>query len=235
LLLAAGMLTGKRFRASRWLSAAALFLLLVFSSAFGSGILLRSLESQYPDNGIEALPRAQAIVVLGGALHVPTPHHRNSGVIDPSDRILHALRLYRAGKAPIVLCSGGGEQTPESPAMGRLLQEWGVPAEAILREEQSLNTRENALFSYSLLSARGMRHILLVTSAVHMPRAAAVFRKAGFEVTPAPADFRTGWRQGGGFFNWLIEWVPETTDLQRSDGALKELIGLLAYRFRGWA
>ena len=235
LLLAAGILAWKRFRVSRWLSAAALFLLLVFGSEFGSRTLLRSLEGLYPDIPIEAFPRAQAIVVLGGTVHVPTAQHRNTGVIDPSDRILHALRLYRAGKAPLVLCSGGGEETSESPAMSRLLQEWGVPPEAILLEEQSLTTRENALFSYSLLNSRGIRHILLVTSAIHMPRAAAVFRKAGFEVTPAPADFRTGWGQRRGFFIWLSGWVPDAGYLQRSDKVLREWIGLLVYRLRGWA
>lgn len=234
LLLAAAILGWKRLRVSRWLCAAAVLPLLVFSSAVGSGVLLRSLEGQYPDVAVEALPRAQAIVVLGGSVHAPTSQHHNSGLINPSDRILQVLRLYRAGKAPIVLCSGGGEETPESPVMGRLLQEWGVPAEAILLEDQSLTTRENALSSYSVLSTRGIRHILLVTSAIHMPRAAAVFRKAGFEVTPAPADFRTGWTQDAGFFAWLHGCLPEASDLQWSDKALKEWVALLVYRLRGW-
>ena len=236
--MAAGILGWKRLRVSRWLCAAALLPLLVFSSAVGSGTLLRSLEGRYPDTAIADLPRAQAIVVLGGAVHEPSSQHPNSGLINPSDRILHALRLYRAGRAPLVLCSGGGADHPEAPVMGRLLQEWGVPAEAILLEDQSLSTRENALFSYSILNTRGIRHILLVTSAIHMPRAAAVFRKVGFEVTPAPADFRTGWGQGeggGGFTGWLGRWLPEASDLQWSDKALKEWLAMLVYRLHGWA
>ena len=239
LLLSAGILGWKRSRASRWFCAAALFPLLVFSSMVGSRALLHSLENQYPDTAIEALPQAQAIVVLGGAVHMPTSQHRNSGLINPSDRILHTLRLYRAERAPLVLCSGGGGGggTPEALVMSRLLQEWGVPSQAILLEDQSQTTRENALFSYSVLSARSIRHILLVTSAMHMPRAAAVSRKAGFEVTPAPADFRTGWGQGGGggFIDWLSGWLPEAGALMRSDWALREWIGLLVYRLRGWA
>ena len=241
LLLVVGLLAWKRLRISRWFCAAALLLLMVFSSPAGCGALLDSLEKQFPDTTLEALPQAQAIVVLGGALHIPSPRHLRSSLIDPSDRILHALRLYRSGKAPLILCSGGGEDKPESPAMSRLFQEWGVPAEAILVDDQSLNTRENALFSYSLLNPRGVHHILLVTSAIHMPRAAAVFRKAGFEVTPAPADFRTGWSQGaaggggGGFFGRLSGWIPESISLQKSSRALREWIGLLIYRWRGWA
>lgn len=231
LLLAAGILAWNRRRVSRWLCVAAVFILMIFSSPTISGALLRSLENQYPDTGIDALSRAQAIVVLGGTIHMPTSRHENSGLIDPSDRLLHALRLYRAEKAPVVVCSGGGfAETSEAHVMGQLLQEWGVPAEAILLEERSLTTRENALFSYSILKARGIRHILLVTSAVHMPRAAAVFRKAGFEVTPAPADFRTGWGGGAGFWGWL----PDAGYLMRSDLAVKEWVGLLVYRLRGW-
>ena len=237
LLLAAGLLGWKSFRVSRWLSVAALVPLLVFGSTAGSGILLRSLENQYPDIAIRDLPPEQAIVVLGGALHGPSSRHPHSALIDPSDRILLAFRLFRAGRAPFVLCSGGGENLPESPMMGRLLQEWGVPAEAILLEDQSLNTRENALFSYSVLKPRGIRHILLVTSAMHMPRAAAVFRKVGFEVTPAPADFHTGWRASGvsgAFIDWFSGWLPEGRYLQWSDKALQEWTGWLVYRLRGW-
>ena len=231
LLLATGTLAWNRLRVSRWLCVAAIFLLMIFSSSIVSWALSRSLENQYPDTGIDALSRAQAIVVLGGAIHMPSSRHENSGLIDHSDRLLHALRLYRAGKAPVVVCSGGGRAgTSEARVMGRLLQEWGVPAEAILLEEQSLSTLENALFSYPVLKTRGIRHILLVTSAMHMPRAAAVFRKAGFEVSPAPADFRTGWGERSGFFGWL----PDAGYLMWSDRALKEWIGFLVYRLRGW-
>jgi len=229
-LLTAGILAWKKLRVSRCLCVAALLLLAVFSSPSGSAALLGALESRYPDVAIAALPRAQAIVVLGCALHAPGFQHENSGLIGSSDRILHALRLYRAGRAPVVMCSGGLGRTPEALVMSRLLQEWGVPSEALLLEDHSLNTRENALFSYSALNTRGMRHILLVTSAVHMPRAAAAFRKAGFDVTPAPADFRTGWGGQGG----LIGWLPHASDLMWSERAVKECVGLLVYRLRGW-
>jgi uncharacterized SAM-binding protein YcdF (DUF218 family) len=115
--------------------------------------------------------------------------------------------------------------------MSALMQEWGVPAEAILVEDRSLNTRENALFSFELLRARQIRRILLVTSATHMPRAAAVFRKAGFEVIPAPADFVTGWTS----LDLPLDWWPGADALEKSDQAIKEWLGLWIYRLRGWA
>jgi len=113
LLLGAAILSGKQSWVSRCLCAVALLLLLAFGSPAGSGALVSSLERQYPDISIEAFPQAAAIVVLGGAVHSPTPYHRNSGLIDPSDRILLALRLYRAGRAPLIVCSGGGGNPPE--------------------------------------------------------------------------------------------------------------------------
>ena len=115
--------------------------------------------------------------------------------------------------------------------MSGLLEEWGIPAAAIEVEEASINTRENALFSYRLLSARGIRKIVLVTSAMHMPRAAGAFRKAGFEVIPAPADFRTGW----GAPNPVFLWLPNAGSLEHSQTALHEWLGLWTYRLRGWA
>jgi uncharacterized SAM-binding protein YcdF (DUF218 family) len=114
--------------------------------------------------------------------------------------------------------------------MCQLLQEWGVPSDAILLEDRSRNTRQNALFSYQILQARSIRHILLVTSATHMPRATAVFRKVGFEVTPAPADFQTGWSVPGNSSDWL----PQAKFFAYSELAIREWTGILVYRMRGW-
>lgn len=202
------------------------------------GWLTRSLESQYPDTGAESYPAAQAIVVLGGTIHIPSGIHHSSGIIGTSDRLLMALRLYHAGKAPLVIVSGGnnplGGEVPEQPeaqTMRLLLEEWGVPDAAIEVESGSINTRENAVYSHRLLAARSIGRIILVTSAFHMPRAAAAFRKVGFEVTAAPADFRTGWRES----NSILDWIPEAGALAGSSGAMHEWLGVLTYRIRGWA
>lgn len=215
--------------------AAGLLLLLVPSLPAVSNFLLGTLERQYPDRRIETLPEADAILVLGGTIVGPGGPHRTSHLIDPSDRLLVAYRLYRAGKAPLIVSSGGtlpilGQtaERPEAEVMCSLLEEWGVPASAVLPESGSANTRENATRSYDLLSPLGIRRILLVTSALHMPRAAATFRRAGFEVTAAPADFRTGWRGNA------LDWLPNPKSLIDSESALHEWIGLWTYRLRGW-
>ena len=201
--------------------------------------LTASLERQYPDRDVDSYRSAQAIVVLGGTIHMPSTAHHASGIIDSSDRLLMALRLYHAGKAPLVVLSGGNnplftEEVPqqsEAEVMRGLLVEWGIPDAALQVEVGSINTRENALFSHQLLANRGVRRIILVTSAMHMPRAAAAYRKAGFDVVAAPADFQTGWSAPSAIFRW----IPESGALVGSSRAIREWLGLWVYRLRGWA
>jgi len=201
--------------------------------------LTASLERQYPDRDVDSYPSAQAIVVLGGTIHMPSTVHHASAIIDSSDRLLMALRLYHAGKAPLVALSGGNnplsfEKVPaqsEAEVMRSLLVEWGIPDAALQIEGGSINTHENALFSYRLLAGRGVRRIILVTSAMHMPRAAAAFRKAGFDIIPAPADFQTGWEAPSTIFRWM----PQSDAFVNSSKAIHEWLGLWVYRLRGWA
>ena len=170
---------------------------------------------------------------------MPSGVHHSSAIINPSDRLLLALRLYRAGKAPLVvlsggdnpLFSGGAPQQSETEVMRQLLMEWGIPDGAIQVEAGSINTRESALFSHRLLADRGVARIILVTSAIHMARATAVFRKAGFDVVAAPADFQTGW----GALREIFRWIPEAGALVDSSQAIREWLGLGVYRLRGWA
>jgi uncharacterized SAM-binding protein YcdF (DUF218 family) len=237
LLLLAGIVLWPRLRKRAWIAALAAFLLLaVPGSPIVSDFLASSLEHQFPDHGIESLPPAQVIVVLGGSIASPSGAHSSSRLVDSSDRLLVALRLYHAGKAPLILCSGGdvrlfgqAARPPEAQVMSDMLQEWDVPKDAILIEGGSENTRQNATMSYEKLAPRGIRKILLVTSAMHMPRASAVFRKAGFEVIPAPADFRTGWQRD------VLGLLPNGESLGHSQQAVHEWLGLWIYHLRGWA
>jgi uncharacterized SAM-binding protein YcdF (DUF218 family) len=177
-------------------------------------------------------------VVLGGTVHMPNQVHHASVLTDSSEPLLLTYSLYRAGKSPLVICSGGNNpwmrdphHASEARSMRGLLEEWGIPASAVGVEEDSIDTREDALFSYRILSARGIRRVVLVTSATHIPRAAGAFRKVGFEVIPAPADFRSGWEGS----NPILLWLPDAESMKRSERALHEWLGLWVYRLRGWA
>ena len=156
--------------------------LLWLASAHGVALALaRTLEAQHPPIRAEDAEPAGAIVLLGGAVRAREPGEPWSDLGPGVDRVVHAARLYRAGKAPWLVASDGSMPWASSPVRpaaetADLLVEWGVPREAILVEERSRNTYENARETRELLSERGIRDVLLVTSALHMPRALAVFR-----------------------------------------------------------
>jgi uncharacterized SAM-binding protein YcdF (DUF218 family) len=221
--------------------AGALFLvsaltLYALSTQAGSGALLAPLEDWYADVSVGSAPPAEAIVVLGGGVVGASGRHQEPELAGSGDRIRKGAALYKAGKAPIILASGGnidflgGAGEPEAVSAGRILASLGVPATAIVAESRSRNTHENAQFTWSVLSARGVHRILLVTSAAHMPRAVALFRHAGFAVIPAPCDHITGWGEPSLVFALL----PDVQPLADSRNALREYVGLAVYWLRGW-
>jgi uncharacterized SAM-binding protein YcdF (DUF218 family) len=219
-------------RTARLVLLASAVLLLVCSLPASSHFILASLENR-PGGNLDSTSGAPAIVVLGGGL---ANANGRSGPVDigpHSDRLWMAFELYRAGKSPLILISGGSGSgsTPESLLAARVLRAWGVPPSAILTEEQSRDTHENAVFSQRILAGRGINRILLVTSAVHMPRASATFRRTGLTVFPVPTDFITGGEDQG----WALSLLPSAGALTDSAGAIKEWLGIAAYRVRGWS
>lgn len=237
ILLLAALLLYRRPRLGRVILACGIVILWALSTDVVSQSLLRGLEYRVPGYTLENAPQEPVIIVLGGFMRSPSPAHKRGEFTEAGDRLMQGFRLYRAGKAPLILVSGG--QVPmfgksimtESEAARSILEEWGVPESAILIETRSKNTAENARFSCELLAGRGIHRALLVTSASHMPRAAGVFRKAGLEVSPAPTDYLTGWPQPDLAFRLL----PGPDALNNSAVALREYAGLLVYRLRGWA
>lgn len=151
-----------------------------------------TLERRYPPVSADQLPSADAIVLLGGFLDPAQPPF----AIDPNlngaaDRAWLAAQLWHAGKAPRLICSSGlaplsRASAPECPDAVRLLRDLGIPDSAIVVESASRTTRENAAETRQLLATDA--RVLLVTSAMHMPRSLASFRQAGIDAVPAPTD-----------------------------------------------
>jgi uncharacterized SAM-binding protein YcdF (DUF218 family) len=183
-------------RAPRLVCLTAAALLMFFGSARGVQLLLTSLENRYRTNTPASAPEAAAIVVLGGGLVNTNDPAGTTELSRGSERLWKAAELYHAQKAPLILVSGGNAplctHPPESKLAAGILQAWGIPTSAIITEEQSTDTRQNAVYSQRILAAKGITRILLVTSAAHMPRAAATFRRTGLTVFPVPADYLTG-------------------------------------------
>jgi len=104
----------------------------------------------------------------------------------------------------------------------------GIPASRITLEKQSRNTIENAVYSKTLAQPKPGERWLLVTSALHMPRAIGAFRQAGFAVEAYPVDYQTsGWEDVLNVVGGL------SGGLSGTDKAMHEWIGLIAYRITG--
>jgi uncharacterized SAM-binding protein YcdF (DUF218 family) len=215
----------RRLRISKVLGVLALVWLWLWSMPVATHWLTSQIEGQFSQSPMASVPHAQAIVVLGGTVTPPSGKSTEIN-LGRAGRVWYAARLFHADKAPLVLLSGGGDlghqAFSEAHAMAVFLQDLGVPAQAIVLEEASRNTRQNAAFSASLLKARGLEHILLVTSALHMPRAFALFKAQGLQVTPAPTDFEASQEPPSG----LLAWLPDASALNGSALAMKELVGL---------
>ena len=233
-IIAAGTLS-LSVRLARILLFVAISVLWVASTPIFSDHLGLTLEQRYLPIAVEATPTADAIVVLGGAVGGPEPPRITLDLTDAADRVLHAARLYRADKAPVVLVSGGaipwlGSDIPEAGSIQTLLEEWGVPGTSILAEDASRNTYENAVFTRQMLAERGLHRVLLVTSAMHMLRSLATFQSVGIDAVPAATDFTMTYRK----HRTMIDFMPDAKALSHTTDAIKEYIGYAYYRWRGW-
>ena len=204
--------------------------------------LVRSLERQHLPVG--ELPQAGAIVVLGGATRSPNPPRPWVEVNEAGDRPIYAARLFLQDKAPVIILSGGriswtGEIGSEAEDMAQLVQALGVPESALLLEHTSLNTRQNAENVQVILQEQGIEEILLVTSAIHMPRSLRVFQKLGMTAIAAPTDFLIADSvRGDDGESWqaiVLNLIPDAERLALTTRALKEYLGLWVYQLRGWA
>lgn len=243
-LLAAALVLRRRPRLLTALLVACFALLWLGGNRIVTMAAARSLEWRYVPP--TETPRADAIVVLGGATRAQAWPRATDELNEGADRLIYAYRLYRAGAAPHLLLSGGNAAfvTPETPrseaaAMAELLTLMGVPEEAIWLEDASFNTYENALLSREILAAQGAERVVLVTSALHMPRAAAIFRKQGIEIIPAPTDYLVTQADWEHYLQpdlalQLFNLVPSADDLELTSQVLKEYIGIAIYRLRGW-
>lgn len=192
------------------------------------------LEQRYPHEPAGSLPVEQAIVVLGGNTlggrrNWFEPYNSKTAIL----RTDTAAHLYDAGRAPLIIVSGaaldGGRS--EAAVMAAALERDGVPADAIVRENHSLTTHQNALYTAQILRARGIQRFLLVTSALHMPRAMASFQRQGLSPVAAPSPPQIVVPDEPDFSFWL----PDLPTLHASRSIVKEYLGMLVYWLRGWA
>jgi uncharacterized SAM-binding protein YcdF (DUF218 family) len=197
-----------------------------------AAFLTLPLEERFPRPAPATAPVA-GILVLGGAVEqLLTVAHGVPALNGAAERMTEAVALaLRHPEAKLVFTGGSAAIVPGGPTEAdtarRLFTSLGLPAERLVFEQESRNTHENAVLTHRLLRPREGETWILVTSASHMPRSVGVFRAAGWRVLPWPVNFTTG-RDPALWYNW-----PFPTRLNQAEGALREWVGLVAYRLMG--
>lgn len=246
LLLQLAGLVGHRRSWGPWLSGTGLALLWLASLPLVSRELTWALEERASRLTPARLPRADAVLVLGGGLRPALPPRRGVEVGEAGDRLLTGVELLRQGLAPALLVSGGrvsftagDPASSEAGSAARLARWLGVPAERIVLSPEARTTGEEALALTAIARQRGWRSVLLVTSATHLPRSLATFRRlTALTIVPVACDYQLPQRALMGATtpsSLLLSLVPNADALAQTSVSLKEVIGLAVYRLRGWS
>lgn len=234
ILLLAGVIM-----AVRWCRAGAGLVILSALTLFVFGILPTGQNLLHGLERVTARPdpmpdKIAGILVLGGGIE--TRASEISGqpeVNNGADRILAGVTLARQyPDAKLVFSGGSGllldQDLQESRALAQLLSNIGFPAERVIYEDSSRNTYENIRNSQKLLAPAAAEKWFLVTSAYHMKRSLAVSRHLGWDLLPYPVDY-----QSAGHYVFWPERYDVLESLYLSELALREWVGLLAYRITG--
>lgn len=202
----------------------------------GSGVLVSGLDEGMPRvRSSEDARGAQVIVVLSGGALTPVVSGR-FGRIPAYGTVLRALegaRVFNAIGATLVIASGGSPESerlvkPEGEVVRDAMVSAGVPAAAIVEENSSTTTREQAVYVAPMLRARGATRFVLVTSATHMRRALAVFRAEGLDPVPSTAPLYSD--------NAVLPplLMPNVGSLSISDQAIYDYGAYVYYWWSGW-
>ena len=224
----------KNLKEKKWLFRIMLIILLVFSNSliFDSVISLWEVPAKSID---DIQPQYDYGVVLGGMITVDFEHHKIVPQVS-IDRLMQTIVLYKNRRIKKIFISGGSgsliDSTSESLYLRQYLIDIGIPAKDILFETNSRNTHENAVETYNILCADSVQpNILLITSAFHMRRAVACFKKVGFQHidTFPTTNFHGTFRHD---FYYLF--VPNVEIMAKWNFLIKEWVGYIVYDFVGY-
>lgn len=222
--------------ARRFLIACAAFYTLAGSQAFGGALKGRIGDGVRPLDRAAVPAGPTAIVVLGsGGVTVRGWDGTPLSSLDEwaAGRALEAARVFKLANPAWVIVSGGlpdrgGRDEPLDVMMQRALESLGVPGERIRTESRLADTHGEAAAITPILRSLDVTHAILVTSRVHMRRAAGTFRAQGVAVVAAPAPDRQS------RLPWLLRYVPTEVGLSETSAAAHEIAGLAYYAVRGW-
>ena len=195
-----------------------------------SGALLRPLEYKYPPLlNSDHLAQVKWVVVLGGG-HISNPQIPVTSRISSSAlyRLVEGIRHYKQRPGRKLILTGGAIFDPVSHAqvLAEIAEAIGINKQDLILEQHSMDTKDEAHFVKALV---GKEKFILVTSAVHMPRSMALFRKQGMEPIPAPTGFIV--KEGQGFRPGTF--FPDAGELFQTERAVYEYLGMVWARLRG--
>lgn len=231
--LGLGLISLNKVRWGFRFAAAGLVLLLAFAHSSLPNLLVLPLENRFVRTELPG--DITGFVSLGGGLDDIVAKSRSVTELESaSDRLVElavlgrrypqAKLVYTGGTGNIIYQDGGAASVAE-----KLMLDLGFDASRLILEKRSRNTFENAVFTRELVKPQPGETWVLITSAFHMPRAIGTFRKAGWTVIAWPVDYRT--RKDGAEWQFFFNAV---THLEIANLAVKEWIGLLAYRIAGY-
>ncbi|MBV8465475.1 MAG: YdcF family protein [Burkholderiales bacterium] len=232
LMLAAVVLAWRQRR--RWagactLAALAVFLLIGYGPL--ANLLLENLQLPYALAPTVRWAPSNMIIVLGaGVADVPGAQQLEPGVF-AKGRIMQGAIHYRACKAANVRCMillSGGDAKQHGAMEALVYRDYlislGVAPADIVIEARSLNTWQNAQFAAEILKQSRPAQVLLVTSAVHMPRAMLYFEHFGVHAIPVRGDY----------LSVVHAPLPQSYNFLLADIALHEYVGTARYRIYNW-
>jgi uncharacterized SAM-binding protein YcdF (DUF218 family) len=210
-------------------------MLIFFSNDFISNEVMRAWEvDAIPFR--EVKPHKLGIVLTGATIPDLKPDDRvyfSKG----ADRVVHTVQLYKLGLIEKILISGGsgklfGESEPEADKFKRSMVLMGVPGESIIIENETRNTAESAIEVQKMLNVLHYKakDCLLITSAFHMRRSLAAYRKAGLELEPFSTDFYAHPRVF--YIDTFI--IPQLDGMIKWHKLTKEWAGMVAYKIAGY-
>ena len=221
----------RRPRLGKSLLGFSLLALYLLSTPWLANQLMGFLEKDIAPISVDEALKAHAIIVLGAGVYSEAPEYARD-VPDPLslERLEYAAFLHRQTGLPILVTGGNPEGgKPVANAMLRTLQdEFNVPVKWV--ENKSMDTRQNAQFSAELLAPLGIKRVLVVSDAWHLPRAQIAFARAGLDMIPAPTRFGHRLQPEPGYA--IFGFLPQARGLVKSSFALHEFMGLLWYRLR---
>ena len=214
------------------------FILIIIGALllFSNGWFVNQCYLAYESPQVKLTQNYQWCIILGGGMMRAGEGYRTG---ETADRFIQPLLLYKKSQVKKLLITGGNvnikglkvDETQESKKVKEVLIAMGVNKNDIYLEEQARNTHENAVYSKQMLKPYLSEKMVLVTSAMHMPRAKACYIKEGLLVDEYPADIKKKDTPSG----ILDQIIPQERNLSKFAELIREMAGYVIYKLMDFA